>query len=137
MTSFIESSPLLRGKSIADRRKRREISGSAPASTNANESGVGMIAYGLSLCNEGFCLLVGKAFIHNFENLLFGHSRVLQAADLFAGKRRQTFNAPVDDLLDSRIGKSDQFQRDRFAAEDVDLVGLRHFQNLGIRVTRT
>ena len=101
---------------------------------HVNEAGVGMIAGGFALRDERFRLLVGKTLIDDVEDLPFGHRGVFQAADLRAGQCGQALNAAVNDCLDGGIRQADEFQRDGFAAEDVDLIGLRHLQDFRIAV---
>jgi hypothetical protein len=95
-----------------------------------------MVAEGFALGDESFGGLVGKSLVDHVENLLLGHGGVFQTADLLAGKGRQTLNAPVNNRLHRGIREADELERDRFAAEDIDLIRLRHFQNLRIGVAR-
>jgi len=107
------------------------------AATNAHETSVRVVPGGFALRNQRLRLLVGESLVDNVKDLLFGHAGVLQPADLLAGERRQALDAPVNDVLNSRVRETDQFQRYRFAAEDIDLVGLRHFEDLRVRVPRS
>lgn len=80
----------------------------APA--NADEAGVGVIAHGFALSDKRLCLLIGKALIHDVEDLAFGHTGVFQAADLFAGERGQSLDTTVNDVLHGGVGKADEFK---------------------------
>ncbi len=106
------------------------------ASVNADEAGVGMVSRRLALGDERLRLLIGKTLVDNIQDLLFRHGRVFQPANLLAGERRQSLDAPVNDFLDGRIRNANQLQRDRLTAENVDLIGLCHLQNLGIAAAR-
>lgn len=106
----------------------------APA--NADKTCVGVIAHGFALGDQRLCLLIGETLIDDFEDLPFGHAGVFEPADLFAGERGQSLDTAVNDVLHGGVGKADKFQRDGFTAENVDLVGLRHLQDLRIGVTR-
>ena len=107
-----------------------------PAAAVANEAGVGVIAVGFAAGDQSFRLIIREALIYQVQNLLFRHARVLQAPDLLACKGGQTLDAAMDDSLDRGIGEPDQFERNGFPAENVDLIGLGHFQNLLIGIAR-
>ena len=97
-----------------------------PASTHANETGVGMVANCFALRDEGFCLLVGARPDRTHSRILvLQTAAVLQAADLFAGHRRKSRDAPVDHVLNGRVREADEFQGPvSFTAENVDLIRL-------------
>ena len=108
----------------------------SPAATVANEAGVGVIAVGFATGDEFLSRIIRETLIDHFQNLLFRHARVLQAADLLARERGQTLDAAMDDSLDRGIGESDQFESNGFATENVDLTGPGHFQDLLIGIIR-
>lgn len=101
----------------------------------ADKTCVGVVAHGFALGDERLCLLIGKTLIDDFEDLPFGHAGVFEPADLLAGESRQSQDAAVNDVLHGSVGKADKFQRDRFTAKNVDLIGLRHLQDLRVGVT--
>jgi len=107
--------------------------GFAPAYTH--KTCVGVIAHSFALGDERLGLLIGKALIDDFQDLPFGHTGILETADLLAGESGQSLNTAVNDVLHGGVGKPDQFQGDGFAAENFDLIGLRHLQDLRIGVT--
>ena len=77
--------------------------GSVLTAANADKPRIGMVPHGFPLRDHRFCLLCGQTLIDYIKNLLFGHAGVLQAADLFADKSRQAFDAPMNVSQDSHL----------------------------------
>ena len=102
----------------------------------AHEFRVGVVAGGLKPGDVGFRLLTRETLVNQFENLVFGLANVFQAADLRAGQSGQTLLTALDDDLNHGIRKADQFQHHGVAAEGIELVCLRHLENLRIGVSR-
>src|SRR5204862_4169715 len=63
------------------------------------------------------------------ENLLLGKSSILQAADFRAAHGSLTLQSPMQNQVDGGIVKPDQPQHDGIAADDIQLIRFRNFQN--------
>src|SRR6516162_1874666 len=132
MTCFIRD---LLGQSREYQKEQREESTSA--ALYADEARIGVIAGRFTSGNLRFGLFGGEPLVDEFHNLLFRQPRILQPADLLARQSREAPGAAVDYGLDGGIGKAHELQRDGLAAEHIDLIGLRHGQDLLVCITRT
>ncbi len=118
-------------------RKIRIGKAALPAPMHARETSSGMIARGLSHRGFPVGLRVRHALTDALENLFFGKSGIFQAADFRAAHGALALQSPVQDQIDGGIGKPDQPQHDGIAADTIQLIRFRNFQNHRLGVTRT
>ena len=107
-----------------------------PAALNAHEAGIRVIANRFTSRNLRFGLFGTEPFINELNDLLLRETGVLQPADLGARQGRQSLDATFHDGLEGGVRKADELQSHGFTAENVHLIGLRHGQDLLVRVAR-
>jgi hypothetical protein len=104
---------------------------------DTHETGIGMIAHRFADGHFLIGLLVGHTLIDSFEDLLFGEAGIFQARNLPAAESRKALQAAVKYGLHGGIGEPDQPEHDGVAADGVELIGAREFQNLRLGVAHT
>src|SRR5258708_4745520 len=107
-----------------------------PAAVNAREGCSRMIARDLPHHCFVVGLRVGHALIDALEDLFFAKPGIFQAADLRAAHGALTLQSPVQNQIDGGIGKPDQLQHDSIAADGIQLIRFRNFQNYRLGVSR-
>jgi hypothetical protein len=94
-----------------------------------------MIAHRFAGSDLAIGLRVGHAGVDVLENLFFGEPGILQARNFGTAERGERFETALQNKLDEIVGQPDQVQGNGIAADGVELVGLRDFQNLRFGVT--
>jgi len=99
------------------------------------ESRSGMIACGFAKRRFLVGLRVRHAGIDALDDLFFREPGIFQASDFRAAHGALPLQPPVQNHIDGGIGKPDQFQHHRVAADDIELIRFRNFQNHRLGVT--
>ena len=107
-----------------------------PSPAHPLESGSGMISRGLSRGRFSVGLRVGHSLIDALYNLFFREPGIFQAPDFRAAHGTLPLQSPVQNHVNGGIRKPHQFQHDRVAANNIELIRFRNFQNHRLGVAR-
>ena len=105
------------------------------AALHADETGIGMVAHRFPQGGFLFRLLVRHTSVDALENLLLRETGILQAAERGAAECRETLQTAMEHGLNGVVGEPDQAKHYSIAADGIELVGAREFQNLRLGVT--
>jgi hypothetical protein len=106
-----------------------------PAAAHAGKTGAGVVARSFAGGDLFICLGIGHAGVDALENLFFGEPGIFQARDFGTAECPAPLQVASKNDLDEVVRESDQAQRHGIAADGVELVGARDFQNLRFGVT--
>jgi len=102
---------------------------------NPLESGSGVIARSLSKRRFFVRLRICHSLIDALENLLFRESGIFQAADFRAAHGALAPQSAVQNQIDGGIGEPHQSQHDGIAADAIQLIRFRNFQDNRLTVS--